>query len=97
MPLDNGAVRTAVTIRDVAREAGVHPGQLGLGRRELLVGLVVLLADPVELRGQLVDLGLDLAHGRLRGRARDPAVGEPARHDQPGHQRGTPTNPGNPS
>jgi LacI family transcriptional regulator len=24
--LDNGAVRTAVTIRDVAREAGVHPG-----------------------------------------------------------------------
>ena len=54
-----------------------------------------LLADLVELAGELVDLGLDLTDGRLRRRAGAGSEDrEPAGHDQPGHDRDTAADPG---
>ncbi len=59
----------------------VHGGEPGLGRGQLLLGVVVLLVRLVELRGEAVDLRLHLVNGRLRqraGRLRD-RRGEPDR------------------
>ena len=91
------ATLTCAAWNCVAGALQVHAdlGQLRLRGGKLLAGLVVLLGDLVELRRELVDLGLDLGDGRLRGSAG--ARGdddEPADGKQPGRERDAAANPG---
>ena len=56
-------------LRPGVLQVDADPGQLRLRGGKLLAGLVVLLADPVELGRELIDLGLDLGDRRSRGGA----------------------------
>ena len=59
------------------------------------LGLVELLGDLVVLRRELVHLGLDLSHGRLRrGAGHGGEDGQPADRHQPGHDRDATAEPG---
>ena len=83
-----GASRVEVRLR--LRGFLVHLGQPGLRGRQLLAGLVVLLADVVHLGLQAVHLRLDLADGRLWGCAGRSAVdGDPARDGEQRREHGT--------